>query len=143
MCLTTKKNLATVQGFDPMLRSGQDWDLWIKLYGIGEVLICDKPLVCYVSHQGLRITDNLKSTYEGRRKIYFRYKLRMSVATRKIVLCELVYCRKVLLRRGRSSRILGLLHVMHLASWAAMFRYVYRYLKFILTNDSPKLSDEH
>jgi glycosyltransferase involved in cell wall biosynthesis len=140
MCLTTKENLVTVQGFDPILCSGQDWDLWIKLHGIGDVLICDKPLVCYVPHQGPRITRNLKSTYEGRKKIYFRYKLRMSETTRKTVLCELIYCRKVLLSCGQSSRFLGLLQVLHFASWTTMFRYVYRYLKFTLMDDSPMLS---
>ena len=141
MCFTTKRSLAAVQGFDPTLPSGQDWDLWIKLQGIGDVLICEKPLVCYVPHQGPRITGNLKSTYEGRRKIYFRYKLRMSETTRKITLCELIYCRRVLLGRGRSSRLLGLFQVLHFAHWTTKFRYVYRFLKFTMMDDSLKLSE--
>lgn len=140
MCLTTKRSLAAVQGFDPTLPSGQDWDLWIKLQGIGDVLVCDKPLVCYVPHLGARITGNLKSNYEGRRKIYFRYKLRMSEATRKTVLCELLYCRRVLLGRGRFSRIFGLFQVLHFAHWTTMFHYVYRYCKFTLMDDSLRLT---
>ena len=132
MCFTAKKVLAAVKGFDPTLHSGQDWDLWIKLRGEGNVLVCDKPLVCYRPHAGVRITSNLKSTYDGRRKLYFRYKSRISESTRKYLLCELMYCRKVLLRRDPSSSLPGLFQVLQVAGGMRMFRYVYRYLKFNL-----------
>jgi glycosyltransferase involved in cell wall biosynthesis len=134
MCFTAKKVLAAVKGFDPNLSSGQDWDLWIKLCGEGNVLVCEKPLVRYRPDQGVRITSNLKSTYDGRRKLYFRYKARMSGSTRKYLLCELMYCRKVLLRSDRLSSLLGFLQVLQFVDGMRMFRYVYRYLKFNILN---------
>lgn len=134
MCLTRKKVLMAIRGFDPNLRSGQDWDLWIKLCAAGNVLVSDKPLVCYRPHRGVRITSNLQSIYDGRRKIYFQYKSRMSEPTRKYLLCELMYSRKVLLRRGRSSGLPGLLQVLHFADGMRAFRYIYRYLKFNMLN---------
>lgn len=131
MCLTTKKTFVAVGGFDPFLRSGQDWDLWIKLYRAGNVLISDKPLVQYLPHQGPRITTNLSAVYEGRRKIFFRYKTSMSESTRTYLLCELMFCRKALLGQSRWGRYRGLLSVLKVAKGTQRVRYVYRFLKVV------------
>lgn len=131
MCLTTKKTFVAVGGFDPLLRSGQDWDLWIKLYRAGNVLISDQPLVQYLPHQGPRITTNLRAVYEGRRRIFFRYKMSMSESTRRYLLCELMFCRKVLLSKSLWGRYLGLLSVLKIAKETQRVRYIYRFLKFV------------
>ena len=82
MLLTTKKMLTLCGGFNHLLKSGQDWDLWIKLWRLGPILVCDEPLVNYLSHANSRISNNKLSVYEGRRKIYAIYKDRMTYPTR-------------------------------------------------------------
>lgn len=134
MCLTTRQMLLGIGGFDAGLRSGQDWDLWIKLYDRGQVLVCNEPLVQYVYHQGVTITGNPRSKYSGHRRLYLRYRHRMTAETRRHHLSELLYCRKVLLERNRMRQLLGLFNVVGLSELAESFRYMYRYLKFSLKN---------
>ncbi|SFN30371.1 Glycosyl transferase family 2 [Formivibrio citricus] len=131
MCLATKSALAAIHGFDPSLRSGQDWDLWLKLYDQGPILVCDQPLVRYVPHRGVRITGNPGSAYSGRRRIFFRYRSRMTAMTQRFLLSELVYCRKVLMGKTARRIAKGFLHVLHLACGTNAVRYVYRYLKHL------------
>ena len=129
MCLTTRQMLLDIGACDASLRSGQDWDLWIKLNDRGPVLACRNPLVSYMPHEGVRITNNPYSTYAGRRRIFLRYKKRMTVETRKHHLCELLYCRKVLLCHHRIRQAIGLLKIVGLAGPVKGLRYFYRYLK--------------
>lgn len=134
MCLTTRQMLLDIGGFDANLRSGQDWDLWIKLNDRGNVLVCRQPLVNYIYHPGVSITGNPYSKYAGRRRLYLRYKARMTAETRRHHLSELLYCRKILLERYRIRRIFGLLKVARISGLSGSFRYFYRYLKYIFTD---------
>jgi glycosyltransferase involved in cell wall biosynthesis len=127
MCLATRRLLLEVGGFDAALRSGQDWDLWIKLYDRGPIQVCSHPLVCYMPHEGVRITGNPHSTYSGRRRIFIRYKNRMTLETRKNHLCELLYCRMVMLECRQIRRWIGLFKLVGFAGLANGLRYPYRY----------------
>lgn len=131
MCLTTKVVLAAVGGFDPELRSCQDWDLWIKLCDAGRVLACGEILVHYVPHREPRISNSLRSVYEGRRRFYRRYRARMSEGTRRCHLGELLFLKKVLLGASVRSRMRGAAQVSRLAGVVGSIRYVYRYLKAV------------
>jgi glycosyltransferase involved in cell wall biosynthesis len=93
VCFTSARVLKEIGGFDPYLRSGQDWELWLRLFYAGPILVCDEPLAVYQSHRGKRITRNVSSLYTGRRRTYFRYRRRMEPATRGVHLAALMYCR--------------------------------------------------
>lgn len=93
MLLTTKKNLETVGLFNSKLPSMQDWDLWIKLFLLGDIPICKEPLVTYNDNSFNRITTNIDYVYQGRRKVYFQFKKIMTIKTRKNNLGQLVYLR--------------------------------------------------
>lgn len=131
MCLTTKAALEAIGGFDPALRSGQDWDLWIKLFDRGEIAVSDQALVRYVPHNEARITSNPRSAYTGRRKIYFRYRARMNEATRRFLFCELLYCRKVLLIEGGLTKLPGFFKVLGAALGQNALRYTFRFAKHL------------
>lgn len=131
MCLTTKAALEAIGGFDPALRSGQDWDLWIKLYDQGEIVVSDRALVRYLPHNDIRITGNPKSAYTGRRKIFFRYRGRMNERTRRFLFCELLYCRKVLLVNSSLAKLLGFLAVLRAASGQNALRFAFRFVKHL------------
>jgi glycosyltransferase involved in cell wall biosynthesis len=132
MCLTTRQMLLDIGGFDAGLRSCQDWDLWIKLNDRGPVLVCRETLVCYMPDAEVRITSNPVSTYLGRRRIFLRYKSRMTVETRAHHLGELLYCRQVLLESSPIRRVCGLATLVGFAGWYKGPRYIYRYLKQVL-----------
>lgn len=132
MCLTSKAALLAIGGFDPKLRSGQDWDLWLKLYGQGEIVVSDQALVRYIPHTGVRITSNPKSTYSGRRRIYFRYRSKMERATRLSLLCELMYCRRILLAIGSRAKLSGFVQVFKAAIGRNSLRYTYRFAKHLM-----------
>jgi glycosyltransferase involved in cell wall biosynthesis len=129
MCMTKKATFDAIGGFDSGLRSGQDWDLWIKLYDQGIILVCERPLVCYLPHDGVRITSNPYSVYRGRRRVYMRYKRRMSDNTHRSHLAELIYCRKVLLGVGTFRRLAGVLAVVRFCGALRGSRYLYRYVR--------------
>lgn len=111
MCLTTKAALEKIGGFDPSLRSGQDWELWIKLCIDGPLLMCPEPLVRYQIHDGLRISTNQKSVYFGRRSIYFKYKKILSESNRIHHLRDLVYLRLISRHVSRLDLTLGLIRI--------------------------------
>lgn len=131
MCLARRSVLRGIGGFDRGLRSGQDWDLWIRLADVGTIVVCAEPLVVYVPHDGERITTSVKSAYLGRRRIYFRYRKRMSRQDRMRHLAELGYCRYRLYARGVWS-FRGLARLFRRSGAALGARFVYRLLKLQL-----------
>lgn len=116
MCLALKSTLDEIGGFDPQLRSGQDWDLWIKLNSKGPILVCEDPLVRHLFHEGERITTNPKSVYLGRRRMYFKHKKKLVPATRQHQLWDLVYLRVIALVNSRILRLRGLARISKITS---------------------------
>lgn len=109
MYLTTKENLEKIGGFTPGLRSGQDWDLLIRLNEIGKIQVTDIPLVNYYEHNEARIT-NLMSSYLGRRDIFLTYRNKMLPEQKIKVLSELVFYR-IRLRKKHSLFLIRRLFV--------------------------------
>lgn len=105
-CLTSARVLHEIGGFDGMLRSRQDWDLWLRLIRYGPILVCDEPLVIQNAHLGRRISNDIPSRYAGRRRAYFMYRRLMTADTRCAHLAALLRCR-VLLDQRRMRRGLG------------------------------------
>lgn len=132
VCFTTLARLQEIGGFDPGLRSGQDWDLWLKLYARGPVLVCREPLVNYAAHGEQRITSNPDSEYLGRRRIHLRYRQRMNGRTRRHSLSELEFSRRVVFARSWSARLAGLISLVASAPGLNKLRFPYRFCKLAL-----------
>ncbi len=91
MCLSTA--LKHICGFDEHLNSSQDWDLWIRLRSLGEIACCNEVLVRYNSYLNDRITRNMASKYQGRRRMYFKHGPMMGEDTRLLYMATLCYVR--------------------------------------------------
>lgn len=83
MCVCARTVLQAIGGFDASFRSGQDWDLWVRLRQQGPIAVCDEPLVRYKAHDGDRITNNMNSQYLGARRFYFKHRHLMDAALRR------------------------------------------------------------
>ena len=95
VCLAWRKVLISIGGLDPSLRSCQDWDLWLKLHKQGSIVVSQEPLVKYYVHDDIRITGNLGNEYQGRKKVFLRYRKEMNSETRKLSLAMLIFYRAV------------------------------------------------
>lgn len=137
VCLTTRTTLREIGGFDPALRSCQDWDLWLKLFARGSTPVCARALVRYVTHDDGRITGNHDSEYRGRRTIHLRYKPLMDAYTRRYSLCELLFFRRVLFCRGR-ARLRGLLSLFVAAQGVNKIRFPNRLARILLRSRVPQ-----
>lgn len=129
MCLARRRVLLDIGGFDAALRSSQDWDLWIRLHDAGRLLVCPEPLVRYLPHDGARISTNHIAVYTGRRRVFLRYRRRMTPATRGHHLKELLYCRMVQLKAGWFAQALGLWGFLGRVGCDQAPRYGYRYIR--------------
>jgi glycosyltransferase involved in cell wall biosynthesis len=83
MCLASRSLLLSIGGFDETLRSGQDWDLWVRLRYHGTIAVCQEPLIEYQAHNGNRISNNMNSQHQGVRRFYFKHRKAMNVQLRK------------------------------------------------------------
>lgn len=83
MCICSKETFLSVGGFDDKLKSGQDWDLWIRLHEQGRILVSNLPLVTYHVHMGDRISSNPIAQYRGLRRLYFKHKKSMDLSLRR------------------------------------------------------------
>jgi glycosyltransferase involved in cell wall biosynthesis len=106
VCLVWKKILIGVGGLDPSLRSCQDWDLWLKLHKKGLIVVSQEPLVKYYVHNDVRITGNLDNEYQGRKKIYLRYRKEMNSETRRHGLAMLIFYRAVIYEQSMWRRLI-------------------------------------
>lgn len=111
MCLCSRNILLSIRGFDTKLKSGQDWDLWIRLRAQGQVVVCNKPLVRYMAHPGLRISNNMHSQYLGARYFYFKHRDSMDVALQKFRICHLCFLKS----RDTTKTLKSRLHYLYLA----------------------------
>ena len=111
--------------------SGQDWDLWIRLNKIGKIKVIKKPLVVYDNYSINRISNNTLSNYTGRKKLFFKYFNEMSENTRKYLLLELIFLRKVIFQTNLFKMINGLLFIIIKSSFIDKFRFIWRFMKII------------
>ncbi len=131
MCVTTKKALNTIGGFDQSLRSGQDWDLWIRLCVEGPILMSPEPLVIYQLHEGIRITTNKKSAYWGRRRIYFKYKNILNCDNKRHHLRDLLYLRMISQTSSKISFLRSFCRIFRQHGFLYTMRCVYRLIKLV------------
>ena len=111
MCLCSRNILLSIKGFDTKLKSGQDWDLWVRLRAQGQVVVCNEPLVRYMDHSGFRISNNMRSQYLGSRYFYFKHRDSMDVVLRKFRICHLCFLKS----RDTSKNLKNRLHYLFLA----------------------------
>jgi len=138
MYLTTKENLELIGGFNPALKSGQDWDLLIKLWSLGSILVCKQPLVTYLSHNEVRISNSYKSSYEGLKQIYFLYKSRMTLQTRYFHLAELMFYRVKLNPEGSFWQLRNFYKVLKRMTVTNATIFILRYMRFFLFQKQAK-----
>ena len=83
LCIGSARALREIDGFDPLLRSGQDQDIWLRLFEKGTILVCAEPLVRYRSHNGPRISNDFQSQHVGARRFYFKHRAAMDMSVRR------------------------------------------------------------
>lgn len=57
--------LRSIGGFDPLMQSAQDYDVWLRLAQKYEVSYIDEPLATYHVHEGEQITRNYVKKING------------------------------------------------------------------------------
>ena len=67
--LIKREALVDVGGFDPLMESAQDYDVWLRLAKKYEVDFVNIPLVQYHIHEGERISTNFKSRISGQERL--------------------------------------------------------------------------
>jgi glycosyltransferase involved in cell wall biosynthesis len=93
--IAKRKVLCQIGGFNPRLKSCQDWDIWIKLFQYGKIVSCTEPLLLYRDWGGVKITRNVESLYKGRLAWYQLYSKKMSPETKRSVLIDLLFYRSL------------------------------------------------
>ena len=124
MCFCLRNILVSIGGFDTKLKSGQDWDLWVRLRTQGQVVVCSKPLVRYMDHFGFRISNNMRSQYLGSRYFYFKHRDNMDVDLRQFRICHLCFLKS----RDTTKNLKNRLHYLFLAVY---FSDVWTGLKYL------------
>ena len=71
--LIRKECLLDVGGFDPLMQSAQDYDVWLRLAEKYEIDYVKEPLVKYHLHDGERITSNPNKKIHGLERINEKY----------------------------------------------------------------------
>lgn len=61
--------LRMIGGFDPLMQSAQDYDVWLRLAEHYAIDYVDEPLVLYHEHSGERITTNPAKKINGLQRI--------------------------------------------------------------------------
>jgi glycosyltransferase involved in cell wall biosynthesis len=67
-----REALIRVGGFDQTLPSCQDWDVWLKLRGIGSFATVPEPLVLFNQTEPVRISRNKEAVFAGHRQLFAR-----------------------------------------------------------------------
>ena len=67
--LIRKRCLIEIGGFDPLMQSAQDYDVWLRLAERYEIDYVPEPLVLYHEHDGERITTNPEKKISGLERI--------------------------------------------------------------------------
>ncbi len=67
--LLRKSCIIEVGGFDPMMKSAQDYDVWLRLAEKYLVRFVAEPLVAYHIHEGERISTSPRNRIDGQERI--------------------------------------------------------------------------
>ncbi|MBE6635607.1 MAG: glycosyltransferase family 2 protein [Ruminococcaceae bacterium] len=67
--LLRKRALEEIGGFDPLMQSAQDYDVWLRISKLYEVDFVEDILVRYYVHQSERITSDPKKKISGLERI--------------------------------------------------------------------------
>jgi glycosyltransferase involved in cell wall biosynthesis len=96
-----KVQFDAVGGFDVEFTSMQDWELWLRLIGQDTLHYSGVVGVVYDSSSNKKITHNLRSKYQGLRRLYFKYANLWTCSARRDHLLRLWVLRRLLSgRRG-------------------------------------------
>lgn len=71
--LIRKSSLKAIGGFDPLMQSAQDYDVWLRLAENSKIDYVKEPLVIYHEHSGERITTDPKKKISGLERINKKY----------------------------------------------------------------------
>ena len=71
--LIRKSSLQDIGGFDPLMQSAQDYDVWLRLAEKNEIDYVPEPLVIYHEHTGERITTDPTKKINGLERINAKY----------------------------------------------------------------------
>lgn len=134
MCLCSRNILLSIKGFDTKLKSGQDWDLWVRLRAQGQVVVCNEPLVRYMDHSGFRISNNMRSQYLGSRYFYFKHRDSMDVVLRKFRICHLCFLKSRDTSKNLKNRLHYLFLAVHFSDLSTGLKYLKNSLSRILIN---------
>ena len=129
VCLVWKNTLIRIGALDPSLRSCQDWDLWLKLHKQGSIVVSQEPLVKYYVHDDARITGNLGNEYQGRKKIFLRYRKEMNSATRNHSLAILMFYRSIIYDQSLWRRLRTIFYLILKNKNLESIKFVYRFIK--------------
>ena len=106
--LIKKSVFDSVNGFDEMLLSSQDWDLWIKLTKVTAISTCSNSRVFYCNNSKLKISNDLQKKYKGLRFFFLKNKYFID---RNYVLFELLIYRARYYKQICISNMLILLRI--------------------------------
>jgi glycosyltransferase involved in cell wall biosynthesis len=123
MCLCSMDVLIRIGGFDTKFKSGQDWDLWVRLRQEGDIVVCNEVLVKYQAHDGLRITNNMRSQYLGARRFYFKHRHQMDRSIRRFRVSYSCFIMSRQFERGLRSRFRYLILSLRHSPWSVGVSY--------------------
>lgn len=126
VCVCSTAVLKHIGGFDSRLRSGQDWDLWVRLCEKGTIVSCSAPLVVYREHSGPRISLNTGARHAGARRFYLKHRGLMGLATRRMHVANCCFIMSRHRRRTFRVRLRYLFIAMKHASPRAALSYFKR-----------------
>ncbi|MHC1759629.1 MAG: glycosyltransferase family 2 protein [Negativicutes bacterium] len=96
--------LLEILGFDNRLKSGQDWDLWLRLSQKGRIVFPDEVLFKYYVHSAVRISSDWESQYAGYKMFFDKHKNLMDTEMKRLHLARLLFFRANLPGRKITSR---------------------------------------
>ena len=67
--LIRTRSLKEAGGFDPLMRSAQDFDAWLRISKVGGIGFLNEPLTVYHVHAGERITADPQKKIDGLERI--------------------------------------------------------------------------
>lgn len=124
LCICLRTVLADLGGFDTLLRSGQDWDLWVRLCLKGEIVSCEDVLILYNAHEGPRITKSMDAQYIGLRRYFFKHRHLMNENTRHYLLATSCFIKSRQMNRPLAYRIYFLKVAVFSSPWKVAISYL-------------------